>query len=666
MRLRLRYLFLSDPDLCRRVRVITLRDEALKLVEFLRKEGALHVVQTRLAGEREEKLIQEMLEILSRAQRVYSEFVKRLEGEKVVKLEYVPSPEELPRVLRETVEQLEKELSDIAILEKRLNEIEQRLAYLRKVRAYLHAVHSQLGNVSISDLDFEGEAIEVKTIEGTAAAVRRFLEELSKVVHVLASTELDDRIVLTVAYSALDKELVRSKMREYGLVVMEFPYRGRIDEVMRFIDEEYSKLLQELGLRDKISEIVVRNLDRVALLKLVLENEYEKYKALQLAIATKHAFVVEGWVPGSVYSRFRDYLENQLKIAVVESVETDEEPPVELRNLKIFKPFELITKLYGYPSPREWDPTPLLAYSFIAFYGIMLGDGGYGIAQVLAARYILPKLVEDPESESFRNLQKILYVTGIVSAIVGLITGSVFGFYPVTKWTAWLRNVVLLPNNMVQMMTILMGVSLVIGFIHVMIAHLIAGAKNWRLGERWAALNEFAIVMAMAFGGPYALHVIGQIHLPTMLAEYVFKPLAFASLGLIILSKIKTMGGVGLMLWLFDLTGALGDVLSYLRLAGLAIATVVLARVFDNIFGGIVTGLPAIIGQPVGFVIGIVVGIVFFVIAHVFNIAISVLGAFVHSLRLCILEFSTKFYEGSGRPFTPLRIVLHKYVPLRR
>ncbi len=659
-------MFLSDPDLCRRVRVITLRDEALKLVEFLRRECALHVVQTRLAGEKEEKLIQEMLGILSRAQKVYSEFIKRLEGEKVVKLEYVPPAEELPKVLRETVEQLEKELNDIVVLEKRLNEIEQRLVYLRKVKTYLLTVHSQLGNVSISDLDFEGEAVEVKTIEGTTAAARRFLDELGSIIHVLASAELEDRIAMTVAYSALDKELVRSKIREYGLVVMEFPYRGSIDEVLRFIDEENSKLLQELGLRAKVGEIISRNLDRLALLKLVLENEYEKYRALQLAIATKHAFVVEGWVPESIYNKFCDYLENQLKIAIVESVETDEEPPVEFKNLKIFKPFELITKLYGYPSPREWDPTPLLAYSFIVFYGIMLGDCGYGIAQILAARYILPKFVEDPESEGFRNLQKILYITGIASAIVGLITGSVFGFYPVTKWTSWLRGIVLLPNEPVSMMSTLMELSLIIGFVHVMLAHLIAGAKNWKLKERWAALNEFAIVMAMVFGGPYALHVIGQIRLPATLANYVFKPLAFASLGLIILSKIKTMGGVGLMLWLFDLTGALGDVLSYLRLAGLAIATVILARVFDSIFNGIITGLPAMIGQPIGLVIGIAVGIVFFMIAHAFNIAISVLGAFVHSLRLCILEFSSKFYEGSGKPFTPLRIALHRYVPLRR
>jgi len=662
---KLRYFILSDPDICRYVRVIALREEASKLIEFLRREGAIQIDKARLAGEREQRFIEEMLRILSKGERIYSEFMKRVEGEKVVKLEYLPSLEEIPKTLREIVEQLEHELNNIVLLEKRLDEVHHRLKFLTKLKRFLSVVHSQLGDVTVSSLNYEGEVLIIKTVEGSENVVSKFLSDLGSAVHLLVSANIDDRIIVTIAFISTVKDLVVSKMREHGVTELEIHYRGPVSEVLRKIDEEALSLQEELRLKNRIESIVLQNLDRLALLKLILENEYEKYRALQLAIATKHAFVIEGWVPGSVYNRFRYYLENELKLAVIESVEVSDEPPVELRNPKAFKPFELITKLYGYPSPREWDPTPILAYSFIAFYGIMLGDCGYGIAQILATRYILPKLVENPETETFRSLQKILYITGIVSTIIGLLTGSIFGFYPATL-IPWLRAVVLMPNDLVKTMSILMGISLVIGFIHIIIAHTIAGAKNLRLGMRWAALNEFAIVMAMIFGGPYVLHLIGQIQLPETLAEYLFKPLTFLSLGLIILSKVKSVGSIGIMLWLFDLTGALGDVLSYLRLAGLAIATVVLAQVFDNIFGGIVASLPAMLGHPLGTVIGICIGIVFFVVAHIFNIAISVLGAFVHSLRLCMLEFSTKFYDGNGKPFTPLKVVLHRYVPLRR
>ena len=662
---KLRHLILSDPDICRYVRIITLREEASKLVEFLRREGVIQVDKARLAGEREQKFIEEMLKVLSRGERVYNEFMKRIDGEKVVRLEYLPSPEEIPETLRKIVDHLEHELNNIVLLEKRLDEIQRRLEFLTKLKRFLIIVRSRLGDVTVSELNYEGEVLIIKTVEGSESAINKFLSDLGDIVHPLVSANIDGHVIVTIAFLSTVKDFVMSKIREHGVTELEIHYRGLVSEVLRKIDEEALRLQEELKLKSRIESIISQNLDKLALLKLILENEYEKYRALQLAIATKHAFVVEGWIPGSIYNRFRHYLENELRLAVIESVEISDEPPVELRNPKAFKPFELITKLYGYPSPREWDPTPILAYSFIAFYGIMLGDCGYGIAQILAAKYILPKLVENPETETFKSLQKILYITGVVSAIVGLLTGSIFGFYPATL-LPWLRALILMPNDLVKTMSMLMGVSLIIGFIHIIIAHTIAGAKNLRLGMRWAALNEFAIVMAMMFGGPYVLHLVGQIQLPEHLAEYLFKPLTFASLGLIILSKVKNMGGIGAMLWLFDLTGALGDVLSYLRLAGLAIATVVLARVFDDIFSGILTSLPTMLGYPLGTAIGICIGIVFFVIAHMFNIAISVLGAFVHSLRLCMLEFSTKFYDGSGKPFTPLRIVLYRHIPLRR
>ena len=662
---KLRYLVLSDPDVCKYIRVITLREEASKLIEFLRREGAIQVDKARLAGEKEQRFIEEILRLLSKGERIYSEFMKRVEGEKVVKLEYLPSPEEIPETLRKIVDHLEHELNNIILLEKRLDEVQHRLKLLARLKKFFTIVQSRLGDVAVSNLSYEGEILIIKTVEGSESVINKFLSDLGDTVHPLISANVDDHIIVTIAFLSTVKDFVMSKIREHGITELEINYRGLVSEVLRKIDEEVLSLQEELKLRSKIESIISQNLDKLALLKLILENEYEKYRALQLAIATKHAFVVEGWIPSSIYNRFRHYLENELKLAVIESVEVSDEPPVELRNPKAFKPFELITKLYGYPSPREWDPTPILAYSFIAFYGIMLGDCGYGIAQILATRYILPKLVENPETETFKSLQKILYITGIVSAIIGLLTGSVFGFYPATL-VPWLRTLVLMPNDLVKTMSILMGISLLIGFVHIVIAHTIAGAKNLRLGMRWTALNEFAIVMAMIFGGPYVLHLIGQIQLPENLAEYLFKPLTFISLGLIILSKVKSMGSIGVMLWLFDLTGALGDVLSYLRLAGLAIATVVLARVFDDIFSGIITSLPTMLGYPLGTAIGICVGIVFFIVAHMFNIAISVLGAFVHSLRLCMLEFSTKFYDGSGKPFTPLKVVLYKHVPLRR
>ncbi|HDI02075.1 MAG TPA: hypothetical protein ENF93_00360, partial [Ignisphaera sp.] len=409
---------------------------------------------------------------------------------------------------------------------------------------------------------------------------------------------------------------------------------------------------------NRIKEIIDQNITKIALLKYIIDNESTRLNILRLAVTTQYVFVVEGWIPNSNYDQFVNYVNTKLKYAIIESVDIVEEPPVELRNPKPLKSFEIITKLYGYPSPHEWDPTPILAYSFAAFYGIMLGDAGYGIGQIIATRYLLPKFVENPESEDFKHLQRVLYATGIVSIILGFLMGSFFGPRPLPTSV--------FPTNLVETMKLLMAISLLIGFIHVIIAHLIAAAKNLKLNNKWVALNEIAIIMAMVFGGPYTLYMIKQIELPEPLAVYVLQPLTFISLALIVLSKIKSLGAIGIMLWLFDLTGALGDVLSYLRLAGLAIATIILAKVFNEIGIGIMASMSAIAGPFVGIVLSAIVGIVFFFIAHLFNLAISILGAFVHSLRLCMLEFSSKFFEGTGKPFRPVRMVLTRYIALRK
>lgn len=115
------------------------------------------------------------------------------------------------------------------------------------------------------------------------------------------------------------------------------------------------------------------------------------------------------------------------------------------------------------------------------------------------------------------------------------------------------------------------------------------------------------------------------------------------------------MGGI---FWIFDITGILGDILSYCRLAGVGLATFYLAFSFNMLAGLVSQAIPGIIGA----VIGVIAAIVILAFGHILNTVLSGLSGFIHSLRLCFVEFLFKFYEGGGREYSPFK--LRKRIPV--
>jgi len=130
----------------------------------------------------------------------------------------------------------------------------------------------------------------------------------------------------------------------------------------------------------------------------------------------------------------------------------------------------------------------------------------------------------------------------------------------------------------------------------------------------------------------------------------------------IIIGAFMQMGALGSVFWIFDLTGILGDIMSYSRLAGVGLATFYLASSFnllsDWVSSTISSAMPGIFGAILAFAIGMVMLIIF----HVFNLFLSSLAAFIHSLRLCFVEFLLKFYEGGGREYNPFQLRVRREI----
>jgi len=132
----------------------------------------------------------------------------------------------------------------------------------------------------------------------------------------------------------------------------------------------------------------------------------------------------------------------------------------------------------------------------------------------------------------------------------------------------------------------------------------------------------------------------------------IFLYIVGASVVAIVVSSFMQRGGLGAIFWIFDLTGLLGDVMSYARLAGVGLATFYLAASFNmlaQLFSGMIPGV-------IGVIIGTILAVVVLVFGHLINLALSGIGCFVHSLRLCFVEFLSKFYEGGGEVYSPFRL----------
>jgi V/A-type H+-transporting ATPase subunit I len=310
---------------------------------------------------------------------------------------------------------------------------------------------------------------------------------------------------------------------------------------------------------------------------------------------------------------------------------------VALKNNKITKPFEMITKLYGMPKPLEVDPTPFLAPFFVVFFGFALSDAGYGVFLVLLGFSLL---FLSRKGEIFRNIGLLSLFTGMSTLIFGWLLGTFFGV-----------NLSKFIDPQLEPMKVL-GLCFALGILQIISGLLISFWHKVKHGVRFIdALNEqgFWILVLSAF---FLLIIQNVFNLTFISSKHLLNfsfLLLFANLLTTTIFSPKIISGFlkGLA-GLYSGVGFLADTLSYSRLFALGLATGVVAYTV-NLVAGI---LKEMINIPV------LSQLIFFtvlIVGHLFNIAINVLGSFIHSSRLQFVEFFSKFLEGGGRQFNPLK-----------
>jgi len=408
-------------------------------------------------------------------------------------------------------------------------------------------------------------------------------------------------------------------------------YNNRIEKTRREIQEkkEQAKKLAEELLKLQILYDHTLNL---------LNREQTK----TASPATQQTVLLEGWVKRDDYKKLEKSI-SQFKASSLQKLEPveDEDVPVEIENKNVIKPFEVITRLYGMPKYFEVDPTAFLAPFFALFFALCLTDAGYGLIIIAAMIYFIRKIQGD---------KKLMWMLGICSAITvaaGALTGGWFGdavqkfipaLGPVREKMMWFD-----PFEKPMIFFIL---SLVVGYIHLLTGLMIAFVHNLKQRKftdavcdqlTWLVMLNSIVIFGAGKSGMVPARIgsiFGYVALVPAVAIFLFSQREGGWAGRL------GMGAYNLFSTIFYL----GDVLSYLRLMALGMVTAGLAMAI-NVIAQITRDIPYI---------GLLVMIAVLIGGHLFNLAISALSAFVHTLRLQYVEFFPKFFAGGGSPFEPL------------
>ena len=356
--------------------------------------------------------------------------------------------------------------------------------------------------------------------------------------------------------------------------------------------------------------------------------------------AEDYITVFEGFAPKESETALQDMLEKENVFCLVDKAKVDDNPPIKLKNNKFVSMFELLTDMYGRPKYDEFDPTVFISIFFMLFFAFCMGDAGYGLVLILASlglKKVLGKIAP-------------LGVTlGIATTVVGLLFHTFFSMDMLT-WS-WIPEGVkkcMLPSQIAGYDGT-MVLALLVGIVHICLALIVKTYQTTKVKGFANSLSTWGwtllIVGGVIVGGLALMGVMDKA-----LTKWIIIVIGcLSALGIFFLNNLhrNPLANFGSGLWetYNTATGLLGDVLSYLRLYALGLAGAKLGEAFNAI------GVQALGDGGFGWVAFILI----VVIGHTLNVAMCVLGAFVHPLRLNFLEFfKNSGYEGSGRRYKPL------------
>jgi V/A-type H+-transporting ATPase subunit I len=653
----------SEPML--KVKVVTVKDYSPQTLSLLQKLGALHVEEASDLSPVDRAAIENELNDIRKGLMFINSVLELLTGERTVRI-----PESVkPQPLSDMKDQARKFHDTVSSLTKKYDRLQGDTGNLEQLSKYLSILASDI-NVPIKELQYSGNYLFTRVLVLSEESYKTFRERTGEYILQEIAVPIEGEIVTYIIARTEDRKTIDTLIRDLGITALKIPdedvplrkFIARNDEIIQKQKNALDKLHQE------IQKKIEGNLDQIVILREALSEEEVRLSVLHQACEARYVTLIEGYVPEMKADTIASGLKDVLDYAFIETTKpvSTEEPPTKLRNPQGIRPFEVIVKLFSLPKYGDWDPTPSVAYFFAFFFGLMLNDMVYAVGLLLLARFLLDKLVDDPTTEGTQLFRKVLYISGSVALVLGILSGTYLGDFPNMYFGVNLATIALVKGIQKQLSDPISFIilSLIVGLVHLNIAHILGMIKGIKENDKGIVVSKIGLFLVQLFGIPYLFQSMLNIELFSISAATYSSFLYPLLLGLllVVIGAFIQMGALGAVFWIFDLTGILGDVMSYSRLAGVGLATFYLASSFNLLSDWVSKTVSSFIPGFAGLVIAFIIGTMLLLIFHVFNLFLSSLAAFIHSLRLCFVEYLLKFYEGGGREYAPFHLRLRKEV----
>ena len=563
-----------------------------------------------------------------------------------------------------TLKEIEEtvQLVDPEGLQARCQELYQTLTTEQEQLARLQIERDQLEEFSFLSLNVSVlESLKnysLRIVSATGSA-RQLLTLDQRVLESTYIEEADSRESATVFFLITpvgNEAVVDEIIADFGLRELALPpIRGTVAEAIAEMDSHISEITARIEmLRKKGIAESKEWLSKAELALAAWESTHLSIAQEQYMVSSGNMFAARGYIKSINREYFTDRLEKTFPDAEVLSYAAPlhNEPPVSMKWNNFFRPAGLLVKMFGLPSYKSIDPTAFLTLSFLIFFGICFGDILYG-AMLIGVSLLLRKRFHDQKGliEFFR----LFTYAGVSTIVFGILTGSwgadLPAYFGAGNPIDRLRLKLTLLDPLAKPIVALM-IAVGIGVVNQLYGILVRAYRDIHRGDIHSAIYDglFWFVYLVSLLTASLGAVMGA---PGPLVTTSLVIFGLAAIGLVMTQGRHEASPIGRfitglvslygIMGTYGTTAFLGDCISYARLMALGLTTTVVGMSF-NIIANMVRELP---------IIGFLLFLTIIVFGHVFNFTMSILSAFVHSARLILLEWFSRFYEGGGVAFQP-------------
>ena len=618
------------------IEIIGLKSDLQIALKVLRRLGCIHIDEldeTMQISARPLSLDRETL----RAQEELSFLLARLEGIlEVLGGVEPPGQMELPEdYFEQTRQDVEALLPKVQALTSRREQLRSELsslpryeATLRKLLPIIPSSARAPGNVSVGVLV---SRVHIGILDSIA---KRILELTSGRADVIASDVDPSTRAMLVVFPKENIAEIETLLGREDVSRLRLPAElgeGPPDVVLETLRRRMVAIPQEIATIDEqLSSLSARWSGRLSARRDAFRDALEASSVLSRFGETDMTFVLVGWLPASSLSKVRSTLQEAIgeTILVQELALTSElkkRAPVILKNPPPARPFESLVNLLSLPRYGHIDPTRLMALFLPIFFGMILGDLGYGLlllglSLVLMRRY----------SHGVMHDVLIVLAMGAGWAMVfGVLYGEAFG----TLGEHFGMRALWFERASAEQVSGLLVMSLAVGAIHITLGLVLGVWEAFKDRSRSHLLERGGMLL-----GLIGLFMIVGVMVDFLPQDFMTPAISGMIIGIVLMGA--SLGWLGILMGPIEFIGLIGNILSYLRIAAIGLASVYLAKVANDMAG--------MVGN-------LVVGIILAVLIHALNLVLGAFSPTIHSLRLHYVEFFRKFYEGGGRKYEPFK-----------